>query len=68
MNSALISAMISILYVIIKMAIHYKESPTPNVKDGMLVFVSSMAGLYAVEQFGQIKPKITEVFTETPSF
>ena len=68
MNSAIISAMISILYVIIKMAVHYKESPTPNVKEGIIVFMSSMAGLYAVEQFGQIKPKVTEVFTETPSF
>jgi len=68
MNSVFISAMISILYVILKMAIHYKESPTPNIKDGMLVFVSSIAGLYAMEQFGHSKSKVIEVFTETPSF
>jgi hypothetical protein len=68
MNSFLISAVIGVIYVIIKMALHYKESPSPNIKEGILVMLSSAAGLYATSQFGIVKPKITEVFTEVPSF
>lgn len=67
MNSVLISAMISIFYVLMKMGLHYKEKPFPNIKDGMVVFVSSMAAFYASDYF-VIKPKITDVFTEAPSF
>jgi hypothetical protein len=68
MNSLLVSAMIGVIYVVIKMALHYKESPSPNIKEGFLVMVSSMAGLYGTSQFGMVKPKVTEVFTETPVF
>jgi hypothetical protein len=68
MNSLLVSAMIGVIYVVIKMALHYKESPSPNIKEGFLVMVSSMAGLYGTSQFGMVKPKVTEVFTETPGF
>ena len=68
MNSLLVSCIIGAIYVFIKMALHYKESPRPNVKEGILVMLSSMAGLYATSQFGMVKPKITEVFTEVPSF
>lgn len=49
------------------MGLHYKEKPFPNIKDGMVVFVSSMAAFYASDYF-VIKPKITDVFTEAPSF
>jgi hypothetical protein len=68
MNSLLVSAMIGVIYVVIKMVLHYKESPSPNIKEGFLVMVSSMAGLYGTSQFGMVKPKVTEVFTETPGF
>lgn len=68
MNSLIISAMISLFYVLIKMAINYKESPNPNVKDGMFVFLSSMIGLYASEYIGKTKPSVMNVFTENPSF
>jgi len=68
MNSLLVSAMIGVIYVVIKMVLHYKESPSPNIKEGFLVMVSSMAGLYGTSQFGIVKPKVTEVFTETPGF
>jgi hypothetical protein len=50
------------------MALHYKESPSPNIKEGILVMLSSAAGLYGTSQFGMTKPKVTEVFTETPVF
>ena len=68
MNSLLVSVIIGVIYVVIKMALHYKESPSPNIKEGILVMVSSFAGLYGTSQFGIIKPKVTEVFTETPGF
>ena len=67
MNSTLLSVLISILFVLGKMAIHYKESPSPNIKDGILVFLSSIATLYGAQQY-TIKPKVTEVFTEKPPF
>ena len=63
-----LAVLISVIFTVAKMAIHYKESPRPNLKDGFLVFLSSVAGLYAMEQFGKVTPKVTEVFTETPSF
>lgn len=68
MNTLLLSAIIGVIYIVIKMALHYKESPSPNIKEGILVMVSSFAGLYGTSQFGIIKPKVTEVFTETPGF
>jgi len=68
MNSLLVSCIIGAIYVIVKMALHYKETPRPNIKEGILVMLSSMAGLYATSQFGIVKPKVTEVFTESPSF
>jgi len=68
MNSFLISAVIGVIYVVLKMILHYKESPSPNIKEGILVMLSSFAGLYGTSQFGIVKPKVTEVFTETPGF
>jgi hypothetical protein len=68
MNSLLVSAIIGVIYVVIKMALHYKESPSPNIKEGIIVMFSSFAGLYGTSQFGMVKPKVTEVFTETPGF
>lgn len=63
-----LAVVISVIFTVLKMAIHYKESLRPNVKDAFIVFISSVAGLYAMEQIGKVTPKVTEVFTETPSF
>ena len=63
-----LAVVISLIFTVLKMAIHYKESPRPNLKDGFLVFISSVGGLYAMEYYGKVTPKVTEVFTETPSF
>jgi hypothetical protein len=68
MNSLLVSAIIGVIYVVIKLVLNYKVSPSPNIKEGILVMLSSMAGLYGTSQFGMVKPKVTEVFTETPGF
>ena len=51
-----------------KMGLHFKESPSPNIKEGILVMLSSFVGLYATSHFGIVKTKVTEVFTETPGF
>lgn len=68
MNSLLVSAIIGVIYVVVKLVLNYKETPSPNIKEGILVMLSSMAGLYGTSQFGMVKPKVTEVFTETPGF
>jgi hypothetical protein len=47
--------------------LNYKEKPVPNVKDGVLVFISSMGGFFISDYFST-KPKITDVFMEAPSF
>jgi len=68
MHSSVIACMIGVLFVLVKMALNYKESPSPNFKDGLLVMLCSGAVMYGSAQIGIIKPKITEVFTETPKF
>ena len=60
--------MIGILFILVKMALNYKESPSPNFKDGVLVMLCSGAVMYGISQIGGIKPKSMEVFTETPPF
>jgi hypothetical protein len=68
MNLGITSAIISILYVILKMALNYKESPKPNLKDGVSVFLCSLISLYGIEQYSIAKPKIIEVITTPPDF
>ena len=68
MHSSVIACMIGVLFVLVKMALNYKESPSPNFKDGLLVMLCSGAVMYGSTQIGIIKPKVTEVFTETPKF
>ena len=61
----MIASLISVLYILFKY-LYSKE--TPNVKEGLLVILSSLGGLYVSEHFGPSKPKPTEVFTENPAF
>ena len=68
MHSSVIACMIGVLFVLVKFGLNYKESSTPNLKDGFLVMLCSGAVMYGANQIGIIKPKITEVFTETPKF
>ena len=67
MNTLIVACIISAIYVVVNMALHYKESPTPNIKEGILVLLSSMVGLHLSSQVN-LQPKVTEVFTESPSF
>ena len=68
MHSSVIACLIGVLFVLVKFGLNYKESPTPNFKDGLLVMLCSGAVMYGASQYGIIKPKVTEVFTETPKF
>jgi len=68
MHSSVIACLIGILYVLVKMGLNYKESPSPNFKDGVLVMLCSGAVMYGATQIGIVKPKVMEVFTETPGF
>ena len=66
MHSSVIACMIGVLFVLVKYGLNYKESP--NFKDGLLVMLCSGAVMYGASQYGIIKPKSMEVFTETPPF
>ena len=68
MNTFMLACIISAIYVVVNMGLHYKESPSPNIKEGIVVLLSSMAGIHVSSQFNLQKPKVTEVFTESPSF
>lgn len=67
MHSSVIAGLIGVLFVLVKYGLNYKESP-PNFKDGLLVMLCSGAVMYGASQYGIIKPKSMEVFTETPAF
>ena len=71
MNNAIVAAIIGALFLVIKMALKYKDPNTKQfIQDAVVVFISSMAGLYGVERYvgKPIGPKVAAVFTETPSF
>lgn len=68
MHYSVIACLIGALYVLVKMGLNYKESPSPNFKDGLLVMLCSGVVMYGSSQIGIIKPKVMEVFTETPAF
>ena len=68
MNLGISAIIISVLFVLFKMALNYKDSPKPDLKDGLVVFISSIAGLYALENYSLVKSKGVEVFTAPPEF
>jgi len=68
MNLGITAIVIGILFVMIKFAVHYKENPTPDVKDGLLATISALGGLYAIDMYSQKVSKSVEVFTDKPAF
>jgi len=68
MHYSVLACLIGVLFVVVKMGLNYKESPSPNFKDGFLVMLCSGAIMYGASKIGIIKPKVMEVFTETPPF
>ena len=69
-NYVVVSSIISTLFSIIKYALTYKEHPKPDIKESLMVFVSTMAGLYIYDNYIGVvtKPKLSEIFTDQPSF
>ncbi len=70
MNYILIASIISAIFSIIKCVMKYEEPFKYDLKESALVFASSLVGLYAYDNFvmPEIKPKLSEVFTDPPSF
>ena len=71
MNIALISAIISLAFLIGKLALTYKNADVKAcIQDTVLVFISGAIGLYGYGKYGVTKlaEKKTEVFTEKPNF
>ncbi len=64
-----VSGIISIIYTIAKFALK-KEFTTPDMKESGLLYVSSILGLYLFDTYFNVtvSPKISEVFTDPPSF
>jgi hypothetical protein len=68
MNFGLTAVLIGVLFVALKFALHYKESPTPDMKEGVLAVISALGGLYAMDLYSQRVTKSVEVFTNKPEF
>jgi len=68
MNLGLTSVVIGILFVLLKLGMHYKETTTPDFKDGALAAISALGGLYAMEVYSKKISKSVEVFTDKPAF
>jgi hypothetical protein len=69
-NYIIVSSIISALYSILKYAVTYKENPKPDVKESLMVFACTIAGLYIYDNYFDVvtKPKLSEIFTDQPSF
>ena len=69
-NYVVISSIISAMFSILKYALTYKENPKPDIKDSIMIFVCSIAGLYIYDNYigVVVNPKLSEVFTDQPSF
>ena len=71
MNLALVAAIVSAVFLAVKMALHYKEpNPKAYIQDAIVVFGSALVGLYGVEKYAgkPAGPKVAAVFTEAPAF
>ena len=69
-NYVIISSIIGVMFGILKYAVTYKENVKPDIKDSIMIFVCTIAGLYIYDNYFNVvaKPKISEVFTDAPSF
>ena len=69
-NYVVISSIISAIFSILKYAVNYKENPKPDIKDSVMIFVCSIAGLYIYDNYigVVVKTKPSEIFTDQPSF
>ena len=68
-NYVVLSGIISVIYTIAKFALK-REFDKPDLKESGLLFVSSILGLYLFDNYVNVtvSPKVSEVFTDPPSF
>ena len=50
-NYLVVSSIISVLYSILKYALTYKENPKPDIKESIMVFACTIAGLYIYDNY-----------------
>lgn len=69
-NYVVISSIITTLFSIIKYALTYKENPKPDIKESIMIFSCAITGLYIYDNYINVatKPKLSEIFTDQPSF
>ena len=71
MNVGILAGVIAVLFGIIKMLVNYTDfEPRTLIRDTVMVYVSSMAGMTLYDYIGidKIKPIHAPVFTEKPNF
>jgi hypothetical protein len=71
MNFFLLASIISLVFLLGKMGLSYKDiNPKACVQDAVLVFASSALGLYGYDKYAAVKTTVkhAEVFTEKPNF
>jgi hypothetical protein len=74
-NTLLNSAIIAVIYLLIKFAdmrLFVKDAPPVQdlLKQSLIVWVSGMLGFYVIDQFITVipKPQTTKAFLDTPDF
>ena len=67
-NYVVLSSIISVIYTIFKYAL--KREFSPDLKESGLLFISVIIGSYIVDNYVNItiSPKVSEIFTDPPSF
>ena len=71
MNAGIVSAVIALLFGIIKAFIQYSDvDPRSIIRDSVVVYVSSLAGITLYDHLKLEKPSYIQapVFTEKPNF
>jgi hypothetical protein len=71
MNAGIVSAVIALLFGIIKAFIHYSDvDPRSIIRDSVVVYISSLAGITLYDHLKLEKTSSIQapVFTEKPNF
>lgn len=65
-----IAVIVTVLFTAIKFGLNYKDQPRPDLKDSAVVFGSTLATLYAYDNYidKAVTPKLSQIFTGPPEF
>ena len=68
-NYVVLSGIISVIYTLAKFVLK-REFDKPDLKESGLLFVSVILGLYIFDNYINVvvAPKVSEIFTDPPSF